>query len=677
MATITPRSVATEFGVVLSGAGVSFDAPSDLPKSDGLIEAIWSALRALEPGMVPLAAYDEVRRRGNEVGFDIRMEQFLDVLSGPNAIPVSTVVKAYRMVGSHAYNANHLRLAALDADQFTVNMDTLIERAGGDTRVQHLHGTWDDEASIKTTVTQYVNGLAPKARRHFGRAIHGSKVLVIGYSGRDIDIMPIFDMYPPASITWVAPDADHLDTEANALRLRRLRAGLDFVPKAKRAGEYLPLLVPSSPAPDVHAERAPSVDMTQILRDETTQQQRALGIAALLNTLGLNEATENLLKGFSFFGSPEIRRRKLLARALARAGRHTEALDVLLPDGPSYRALIRIPSFLADIATIADRTYDEELVQRADRLLRLPWGNVRQRMRLARVRNAQDMAVDGDLDLSIRKFRSVTGLANATRKLGPGNLVNALTWHADALKTRGDIHAARDIAARANQLAPYADQSQRAYALWKRVEIDAIAGPHSNDNPADFRADMTAEFGDAIHFADRSGNSDAFAWLNGTLAEHLARTDVAAAQRTLRDAVRARRSATAGHGPAYLALQQGIVALAAGDGARAFAQVEEARTLATQFVNPVLKLQARQFCLHLRWLEGVNVAEDLDELSGEFARHKYHLSAARASAAAAMVRRVPVPQELLARAQHHGWDPADFGEGPTKWPSRERFYILV
>jgi hypothetical protein len=108
-------------------------------------------------------------------------------------------------------------------------MDQLIEDAGPHTKVTHLHGKWYRPKSIRTTVAHYSHGLARRLRRDFGHAIRGKNVLVIGYSGRDTDVMPLIEANPPRRLVWVGPHASKWEYEVVQLRRRYDRG--DFGPK--------------------------------------------------------------------------------------------------------------------------------------------------------------------------------------------------------------------------------------------------------------------------------------------------------------------------------------------------------------------------------------------------------------------------------------------------------------
>jgi SIR2-like domain len=658
--------------VVLSGAGISFDKPSQLASPWDLMMAVWDAIRATEPGLLSDEDSAEVIRRLGEKGYAVRMEQFLNALSGREGIPAITLAEVYRLVASDAVNDNHLRLASMPGEQFTVNMDTLLESAGTE-RVRHLHGTWDRPKSIKTTVDHYAHGLPSSTRRRFGHAIRGRHLLIIGYSGQDIDVMPVIEQYPPRHITWVAPDAEDLGLEANALKEAREQRHLGFEPRAETAAQYLTPLVPHVRA-GKRSTLTPSLDLAKILKERTSHEQRLLGVAEMLITLGMSEVALGLLGRDSFKRHAEKRRVKLTARALARLGRPKEALAALRATGGRW-------ANASEIASVARRAGDLRAERTAKLLLAtrfwLP-GARRQRW-LGRVVRGKRLAVYGDLKRAVRLMDSVTRERSTSRVVGPANLVDALTWHADALKDRGDFRAAHRIARRAEQLAPFGDESQRAFALWKGIEIDVLSGLGGEASGA-VGARVRDRFESALHFARRSGSPDTLWWIQGTFIEYLARYDVDAAMAQIveEDAAGATSPGRPGHGAPYFALQCAIALAAMGRLSEADERAREAISRSADYKVPTLALQAEHFRLYLRWLTGERAAlrPTLRRIANEAQRRDLRLVAARAWAAANSVVDEPPSKSLVRRAEKLGWDLDDLRRMSTR-DTVSSFFILV
>lgn len=650
--------------VVLSGAGISGGEPARLPWPWDLMQALWGALRANEPLLITDTLTSAVFDRIGERDYNVRMEQFLESLSGGDGIPTLVLAEVYKLVASNTPNNSHRRLVSLNAKQFTVNMDTLLEAAGA-TRVEHLHGTWDNPSTIKTTVEHYAHGLTPVLERRFARAIRGQHLLVVGYSGQDIDVMPIIERHPPAKITWVSPSADDLGLEASALRENRLRHGREFIALPLTADAYLAPLVPMHPA--THAARAPlpDVDLVEVLRSRTTHNQRVHALAQLLLTIGMSEEALAVLA--SECVSP--RHAALTARALDRLDRPREALEMLRRNG----GLWTHAGAMSSLARKAGDSRAEQQTRGVLAIKRLLPGNRRHRW-LRRIQQGKRMAVKGRPAHAVRTIARVTRLGQASRVLSPSNLVDALTWHADALKEIGNLEEARRTIARAEQLSPFADESQRAYALWKRGEIDFLSGGST-------LASLDSRFSTALHFAERSSSRDTQAWIRGTVVEMWARYDPKRGRgvATTAEALGAGSDVRSGHGPAYFALQQAILAASTLNLDDARAHQTRAATLARERRVPALALQADLFAVYLRWLTGEAEALRTELLRVQRAARRggLPLVEARARAAASLVVGKRPPGAFLQRVRSRGWDIEDFTLRMSDDGKRAGFYVLV
>jgi hypothetical protein len=88
----------------------------------------------------------------------------------------------------------HCVLAAAGFPVVTTNQDELVERAsvllGARVDVLHLHGLASRPGSIVTMLGQYVDGLPARSVRGMRQRIAGCHLVVLGYSGRDLDVMP-------------------------------------------------------------------------------------------------------------------------------------------------------------------------------------------------------------------------------------------------------------------------------------------------------------------------------------------------------------------------------------------------------------------------------------------------------------------------------------------------------
>lgn len=675
-----PR-LAKEFTAVLTGAGISRDPPSNLPDAATLALEVWGALRDSLPNVIDSVLEAKVRSR---LG-DVRMEQFLELLTKKGTIPTEIIVDVYQRVGGVAFNENHLRLAALQTKHFTVNMDTLIEDAGKDVNVTHLHGRWDDPTSIRTTVAQYSRGLDNQMRSEFCDAMRDSTVLVIGYSGRDTDVMPIIEENPPKRLVWVGPDMSTWEYEVVALQKRYDRGdfGQDyfFEPREQTAGEYLPLLIPNVPTPTGYTVPRRPPRLQERLQKETETSQRIVAVGRLLFDLGLDSEVKDLLEQQRFQGPLEIARRKILARSLARREEPDAALK-LLHQRPS-----RLSEFgpwlrnATEIDSISRRTLERRLMRWFWRAVLnvisvAPGRSYRRAQKLAQVRRAKRLAVAGKTEKAVAMFTHATRDDRARQVLTDDLIVDSLTWEADALKTIGELNRALEPARRADRLSFYANPSQAAYAKWKLGEILAAAGPTDGEDLSTHTNAILRQFESAIGLAKRVDNRDTLSWILGTCAEVIASADLIAARQFLSEAERlgALAPKRSVHGRTYHLLQCGAVEMIAGDLTTAQNFIDEALKVEQRRV-PGARLQAQQLQGEVRWRfdPSYDLAKSLTELAKDYHRLGLRLNEARVQLASATLRGDPIPAWIIDEAVVKGWHVllrrarGSEGEYPWRW----------
>lgn len=201
--------------VVLCGAGVSIPPPSGVPSWWGFNEAVLRGVkRKLLDGMNPPA---DVRAAIEgldlaELGVTRFSQHVHDAFSGESWFAL------LRVLDGTDPNAVHRSLAALAADGIlrmvvTTNFDTLLERAFRDAgvaleiavgpdggqllpfdphdrtcRVVKVHGTVTTGATMVDLANQKARGLDPALRALLGQAFAAHAVLVLGFSGADLDL---------------------------------------------------------------------------------------------------------------------------------------------------------------------------------------------------------------------------------------------------------------------------------------------------------------------------------------------------------------------------------------------------------------------------------------------------------------------------------------------------------
>lgn len=216
--------------VVVCGSGISIDAPSHLPNGDRLAAELFDLVCTTGPLVFPPSALAAVRlqlprsQRGLWEG--LRLELVFDILA--RELDPRVLVQIYGLLRSTIPNRNHYGiLLARPRAVLTTNQDMLLEKAarviGGTTPdVLHLHGRCDRPSTIVTLISQYVRGLQPKIGDALQSSVLGRDVVVLGYSGRDRDVMPALIAARPRSVLWI----QHRSDVASAPELDELKAQL-------------------------------------------------------------------------------------------------------------------------------------------------------------------------------------------------------------------------------------------------------------------------------------------------------------------------------------------------------------------------------------------------------------------------------------------------------------------
>jgi hypothetical protein len=537
------------FQTVLTGAGISIAHPSNMPNGDGLAIIAWGLLvdsLAAERGghRVPRVAGDaEGRIRGSKIENHehegLRLEQLLQILEPWYPRPAvleasgqeinSPLLAVYETVSDNAWNFNHLALTRLGVKNFTVNMDTLIDTLSA-TEVVHLHGKWSEPESIVSTVTRSLGGLSPRNRAEFSDGLAGKSVLVMGYSGRDQDVLPMFREFPPSRLTWVQYPGDPLEPEVvrihEALRLH----GVDVEVVSKTAEDFLAeklqpmtadLIAQRSLARIPNAQKRAATAHARALVDSIDVRLRWLAFANVLYDLGLNLNVSRVLAPQHWRGRLDVARRKMLARAMIRLGHPSYGLALLLPPrvpsrdqfGPYLRNANEVANILPTVGhpRLAETidfvlSHSNDVAPSAERA-----GPALQ----SRVRRGKHANVRGNIFRALHHFEIVARNATAWQQIGVGAEVDARTWHADALKLRGEVLEAAAWADRAREHIDYANYSQRAWATWKVAELKLVSSGPSTD--------VENLLEESLSLANLAGDAEATFWIHCTTAGAIGR----------------------------------------------------------------------------------------------------------------------------------------------------------
>jgi hypothetical protein len=239
---------------VFVGAGVSLSPPGCLPLFPWLRNEVLEQLE-LHP-YVPGGSHRPSSEQ-QQVAAGLAPEPFMLALErgGADIVPWLRAV-----LGRGTPNAAHAvlaRLAVAGARVWTVNFDTLIERAGppwltvcawpdqpsGGEHLLKPHGTLPGQLIV--TSEQVLRGLDPAWERQVRADVAGRTVVFVGYSGRDLDFQPLWDdiLQRAAGVLWFdLPDPGEQARKATMLRQVAAAGRLVFPqrPPAAWSGEANP-----------------------------------------------------------------------------------------------------------------------------------------------------------------------------------------------------------------------------------------------------------------------------------------------------------------------------------------------------------------------------------------------------------------------------------------------------
>lgn len=457
----SPRA---RYDVVLTGAGISMDPPSRIPSGNTLMQNTWH--RLLKNGFTPaqLTVLEGLTMRIDAKDVPIWLEPLVEILDS-HIQDRDIIFSTYVDVSAQTPNAHHLLLAKLDAEQITLNMDTLIEAAGGE--AWHLHGRWDDPSSIVTTVRQYADGLPVSDQQRLEKALNGKNVLVIGYSGRDTDVMPVLMRSSPARVHWMQYGGTPVEATVDRLKevLGNRMSIFNGGPK-----DVLPLL-PQSRLVTPKKPHDPGIT-PQDLYKEISFPRRVLAASAVAYDLSQHDVVTKLLSPLRFTGIEEMKRRKLIARTHVRTGKAKAALKILFTVPRDRSTLLAWPHTANEISATLPHAGYPALGQLADTITSL---HPRSRD-AAMVRRALALQTKGHLTKSARLLKSQCDDPHLYQRIGVTGVVDALSAYADTLKILGKYHEAHNAAFHASTQGEYANLSQRGFAFRRLADIAHVSG---------------------------------------------------------------------------------------------------------------------------------------------------------------------------------------------------------
>lgn len=222
--------------VVVAGAGISKDAPANLPS--------WWDYNFILLEMIGKLGAEALGNKGNLLNLN-HLKEKVPVASVSDFFESRIAGKSYfpliSMLDGAKPNVHHLMLAELAKEGvisaiITTNFDTLIERAFKEKKVNYnvidvvsdyytkerggfpiykIHGSADNPAHAIDTVKQKLRGLPIEKKDTMKRIIECNHILFMGFSGEDFlfgtDYIPV--QKSKLGITWIA----HPGSQFNAI----------------------------------------------------------------------------------------------------------------------------------------------------------------------------------------------------------------------------------------------------------------------------------------------------------------------------------------------------------------------------------------------------------------------------------------------------------------------------
>lgn len=186
---------------VLAGAGVSMLPPSKLPSGNQLRDIVVGAT-ATSP--TAHRFWQRLRRRSQYRALlpELALQRVYDVIH-------ESMLPGFLPLDNGLPNLMHCVLAAAGragAPIVTTNFDELIEDCGA-AHVLHVHGRLSDPEEMVVRVNQVGLGLTPQIQRALTSAVRERHLFILGYSGRDRDVVRALGKARPRSISWLTRSA--------------------------------------------------------------------------------------------------------------------------------------------------------------------------------------------------------------------------------------------------------------------------------------------------------------------------------------------------------------------------------------------------------------------------------------------------------------------------------------
>jgi SIR2-like domain len=363
MADVRPVGAARDL-FVFAGAGVSIAPPAGLPAFNAMRAEILTQLHLSDYVLRSEDRHDETPK--TRIAGGLAPEPFMLALR-ENGVDIEAWLD--QTLNGGQPNAVHHALAQLaraGAAVWTVNFDTLIERVPG-TPVTALawpenpvdgftlykpHGSLPGPLIV--TARQVLKGIDREWKEALGRAVADRLVVFVGYSGRDIDLLPLWDdvLTLSRTVLWFdfLDDAERARREALLPTTIAARGMLEFAPSSEGSN-------PSSDFVDWLVRNhlvTLNREMVTLLGD--LPQRPAF--PPLGRPLGRAEAAVRGLLGDARGGRRVYRRMLLFERNRLRTVRDMTALAVNQGGPPTAHVLgvvARMPFLPRHVRAIAER----------------------------------------------------------------------------------------------------------------------------------------------------------------------------------------------------------------------------------------------------------------------------------------------------------------------------------
>ena len=618
---------------LLCGAGVS--QGSGLPDGQALaalaFDHVWAGAN-----VYPLAALDAVHDAlrwppGGEPR--LRLELILDLMA--KEIPADVLAGIYSILLGASPCLAHYALAAAGTPIVTTNQDELIEdaaiRLGVAVDVTHLHGLASRPQSIVTMLSQYVDGLPPSTAQELQDRLTGRHLIVLGYSGRDLDIMP--HLYAAPEVTWL-----HFQPGGGpppAMEVRALHASLGsrmrivghpnptlwLLNRLSKAAKHAALsAVPARPVSP--ALSGLSAEVLTAFAGLPLVQRRLAVARVLLQVDQADMAYSGLVRAARShpnFAGIQLR----AADALVLLQRRPQALRryarvCALTSQPSVQASALLNSAHTRANSSQYVRALQELTE-ADRVAQAV-RNMRERGELRGRIAALQARIYGMSDDENKAIRLYRRAAAAAAKCGNLDLrVTALVFGSDMLRSRGRyLEALADIARVFDNNELYGRPYSRVWGRFYRGMTLCAMG-YLGDGLQDLERCRTA--------ATVSGNQQAIAWASLALASYLRCTDLDAAQQAINEceaAMRAYRGAMLAC-DVRLAWERAELARARGGDHDALQRI---KALRRRLEHPSFPMEMPYMAPHMLAVEGEIARSRGDPAARSILRHARELFAA-------------------------------------------------